>query len=131
MLAFPRWIAAASANRSACRSASSFSIASRSSLLRRPTARGLYFSVGFEGSPGPVPALGPGPGPMLPEGLRFLRDCNRCTGARVVVPGAGLAEVLGVGLEPDSPPLLFRAGADDAPRLGPALGGIMMVVSRN
>lgn len=72
---------------------------------------------------------------MLPEGARFLRDCNRCTGARVVVPGAGvgagLAEVLGVGLEPGSPPLLFRADAEDAPRLGPALGGMMMVVSRN
>jgi hypothetical protein len=74
---------------------------------------------------------------MLPDGARFLRDCNRCTGARavpgvdVVDVGAGLAEVAGaleVVFEPVSPPLLPRAAADDAPRREPALGGMLSEV---
>lgn len=70
---------------------------------------------------------------MLPVGVRFLRDCRRCTGARAAVPGvgvvdagAGLAEVLGVALASGPLPSVFRAGADDAPRREAALGGISM-----
>ena len=103
-------MAATSANRSRFRSASSFSIASRSSLLRRPTARGLYFSIGFVGSPFPgVVAAGVlAGGPMLPEGVRFFRVCRRCTGARVDgVPTA----VDGWGVDAADPVGVFDAAS--------------------
>lgn len=48
-------------------------------------------------------------------------------GVEVVDAGAGLAEVFGVALVADSPALLVRVDAEDAPRRGPALGGIVFV----
>lgn len=121
-------MAAASANLSRCRSASSFSIASRSSLLRRPTARGLYFNVGLAGSPGPPGAGVFAAGPMLPDGVRFFKDCSRWTGgllaegpALAFSPGAGVAE-----FELGSVAFVRRfAAAADAPRRGAALGGMV------
>lgn len=89
---------------------------SRSSLLRRPTARGAYFRAGFAGSPlvggfdadaAPEAGVGRGvgrgaevgvaraEGVMLPVGVGFLRLCRRWTPGRFEGPGVGVG--VGVG----------------------------------
>ena len=109
-------------------------MASRSSLLRRPTARGLYFSVGLAGSPGAAGAPGGfAAGPMLPEGVRFLSDWRRWTGARPEAdgPGVGVWEspvvvALGAGLGEAVVDALARLAAPaGAPRRGAPFGGMM------
>ncbi|KAL3708829.1 hypothetical protein TMatcc_002617 [Talaromyces marneffei ATCC 18224] len=76
-------MASASDNRCRFLSASSSSIASRSSFVRRLADRGANLRAGLVGPPSSSRESDPPLGPMLPPGVLLFRDCNRWTGGRV------------------------------------------------